>query len=59
MLLRGSGRRRPLRTLIHILCSAQRRVGKETGDVTVTSIDIFPDLKMPAVFTGLLCFGAI
>jgi hypothetical protein len=48
MLLRSIGRRRPVRAFIHILCSAQRRVGRETGDVTATSIDICSGSKMPA-----------
>jgi hypothetical protein len=34
-------------------------VGRETGDITVTSIDICPGSKLPAVFTGLLYFGAV
>jgi hypothetical protein len=41
------------------LDAAQRRVSTETGDVTVTSIDICSGSKQPAVFIGLLYFGAI
>ena len=49
----------PIARLLPQFNSAQRRVGTETDDITVTSIDICSVSKQPAVFSGLLYFGAI